>query len=60
MLDQGFGHLWQGSQKRQNEPLRRLYFAGEHCSADYWGFMNGAAETSRSVAEKVLKRMRVR
>lgn len=42
------------------EPVRRLYFAGEHCSADYWGFMNGAAETGRSVAEKVLKRMRVR
>lgn len=41
-------------------PVRRLYFAGEHCSSEYWGFMNGAAETGRKVAEQVLKRMRVR
>ena len=41
------------------EPVRRLYFAGEHCSTEYWGFMNGAAETGRSAAEKVLKKMRV-
>jgi len=41
-------------------PVRCLYFAGEHCSADYWGFMNGAAETGRLAAEKVLKKMRVR
>ncbi|MCC6459673.1 MAG: FAD-dependent oxidoreductase, partial [Saprospiraceae bacterium] len=42
------------------EPVRRLYFAGEHTSTEYWGFMNGAAETGRRVAEKVLKKMRVR
>lgn len=41
-------------------PVRRLYFAGEHCSADYWGFMNGAAETGRIAAEKVLRKMRVK
>ena len=41
-------------------PVRRLYFAGEHCSTEYWGFMNGAAESGRKVAEQVLKRMRVR
>jgi monoamine oxidase len=40
-------------------PVRRLYFAGEHCSSDYWGFMNGAAETGRRAAEKVLRKMRV-
>lgn len=42
------------------EPVRRLYFAGEHCSTDFWGFMNGAAETGRRAAEKVLTKMRVR
>ncbi|MCK6692987.1 MAG: FAD-dependent oxidoreductase [Thermoanaerobaculia bacterium] len=42
------------------EPVRRLYFAGEHTSTEYWGFMNGAAETGRRVAEKMLKKMRVR
>ena len=39
-------------------PVRRLYFAGEHCSTDYWGFMNGAAETGRKVAEKVLRKIK--
>ncbi len=42
------------------DPVRRLYFAGEHCSTDFWGFMNGGAETGRKVADKVLKKMRVR
>ena len=42
------------------EPVRRLYFAGEHTSTEYWGFMNGAAETGRKAAEKILKKMRVR
>jgi monoamine oxidase len=41
------------------EPVRRLYFAGEHCSTSFWGFMNGAAETGRQAAELVLKKMRV-
>lgn len=41
-------------------PVRRLFFAGEHCSTEYWGFMNGAAETGRKAAEKLLKKMRVR
>ncbi len=41
------------------EPVRHLYFAGEHTSTDYWGFMNGAAETGRRVAEKVLRKMRI-
>ncbi len=42
------------------EPVRQLYFAGEHCSTEHWGFMNGAAETGRKAAEKVLKKMRIR
>lgn len=40
------------------EPVRRLYFAGEHCSTDFWGFMNGGAETGRRVAAKVGKKAR--
>lgn len=42
------------------EPVRCLYFAGEHTSTEYWGFMNGAAETGRKAAEQILKKMRVR
>lgn len=41
-------------------PVRNLWFAGEHTSIDYWGFMNGAAESGRKAAEKVLKKMKVK
>ncbi|OLY91360.1 monoamine oxidase [Cnuella takakiae] len=37
------------------KPVGNLFFAGEHCSAYYQGFMNGAAETGRMVAGEVLK-----
>lgn len=36
------------------EPVRRLYFAGEHCSDAFWGFMNGGAESGRVAAEALL------
>ena len=36
------------------EPVGRLFFAGEHCSYEYQGYMNGAAETGRRAAENVL------
>jgi monoamine oxidase len=32
-----------------------LFFAGEHCSSYFLGFMNGAAETGRMAAEAVAK-----
>jgi monoamine oxidase len=38
-------------------PVRNLYFAGEHCSHDHWGFMNGAAETGRLAAEKIIEKV---
>lgn len=35
-------------------PIDRTFlFAGEHCSADFQGFMNGAAETGRQAAERI-------
>ena len=36
------------------EPVGNLYFAGEHCSADFQGFMNGGAETGRRAAQALL------
>ena len=33
-------------------------FAGEHCSSNFQGFMNGAAETGRVAAETVLAKMK--
>jgi monoamine oxidase len=37
-----------------SEPFNHLLFAGEHTSADYWGFMNGGAESGRRAAETLL------
>ena len=37
------------------KPVGNLFFAGEHCSSYFQGFMNGAAETGRIAAEEVVK-----
>ena len=37
------------------EPIGNFFFAGEHCSELFQGFMNGAAETGRRVAETMVK-----
>lgn len=34
--------------------IGNLYFAGEHCSYDFQGFMEGAATTGKSVAEEII------
>ncbi|MCB9894798.1 MAG: FAD-dependent oxidoreductase [Planctomycetes bacterium] len=36
------------------EPVGNLLFAGEHCSSDFQGYMNGGAETGRLAAEQIL------
>lgn len=38
----------------EGEPIGNILFAGEHCSADFQGFMNGAAESGRLAAEQIL------
>jgi len=40
------------------KPVGRLLFAGEHCSLDFQGFMNGGAETGRVAAESILAAVR--
>jgi monoamine oxidase len=35
------------------KPVGRLRFAGEHCSIEHQGFMNGGAETGRRAAEAI-------
>lgn len=35
-------------------PVGNLFFAGEHCSYDFQGYMNGAAQTGADVAKAVL------
>jgi monoamine oxidase len=42
-------------------PVGNIYFAGEHVSRDFQGYMNGGAQTGRvaagKIAEKILKRV---
>lgn len=39
------------------KPIDNLLFAGEHCSLDFQGYMNGAAQTGRLAAEEIMKRI---
>jgi monoamine oxidase len=48
---------WTGLRGAEARPVANLFFAGEHCSLDYQGFMNGGAETGRLAAGAVLKRL---
>ena len=34
-------------------PIDNIYFAGEHVSGQFQGFMNGAAETGKKAAEQI-------
>ncbi len=38
------------------QPVGNFYFAGEHCSINFQGFMNGAAETGRETASKIVEK----
>ncbi len=38
-------------------PVGNIFFAGEHVSKEYQGYMNGAAETARVAVETMLSRM---
>ncbi|MGE3538728.1 MAG: FAD-dependent oxidoreductase [Candidatus Tectimicrobiota bacterium] len=52
--------LWSESDdpaQRQEVHVGNLVFAGEHVSAEFYGFMNGAAQTGRLAAEYVLRRL---
>ncbi len=37
------------------KPVGNLFFAGEHCSRDFQGFMNGGAETGKQAALALIK-----
>ncbi len=38
-------------------PVGNLFFAGEHCSYEFQGFMNGAAHSARKVANIILDKL---
>jgi len=39
-------------------PVGNMHFAGEHCSTDFKGYMNGGAETGRLAAESIIARLK--
>ena len=39
------------------KPVGNILFAGEQCSRDFQGFMNGGAETGRRAAEEIIKKL---
>ncbi len=39
-------------------PIGNIFFAGEHCSKNFQGFMNGSAETGRMAAYDIYERIR--
>lgn len=51
---------WTTISGMEMEPVGNVYFAGEHCSSDSQGFMNGGAETGRVVAQTILKKMKAK
>ncbi|RYY30557.1 MAG: FAD-dependent oxidoreductase [Sphingobacteriaceae bacterium] len=46
-----------GIRGAERRPVGNLHFAGEHCSLEFQGFMNGAAETGRMAAAEILAKM---
>lgn len=49
---------WTKIAGEEGKATGNLFFAGEHCSQDYQGYMNGGAETGRRAAEAILTKWR--
>lgn len=45
---------WTGIRGAEGESVGRLYFAGEHCSLEAQGFMEGGCETGEAAAREVI------
>ncbi len=48
---------WTTIRGAEQIPVDNMFFAGEHCSRDFQGFMNGGAQTGREAAEAILKKI---
>ncbi len=51
---------WTSISGAEFEPNGNIYFCGEHCSSEAQGYMEGGAETGRSVAENIVKKFSVK
>lgn len=48
---------WTSISGKEIEPIGNILFAGEHCSEEFQGYMNGGAETGRRAAEELIKKV---
>ena len=48
---------WTGIRGAEGRTVGNLYFAGEHTSLDWQGYMNGGAESGRVAAEALIARL---
>lgn len=44
---------WTKYGEEVSRPIDNVYFAGEHCSDDFQGFMNGAIETAKKAVQNI-------
>lgn len=47
---------WTTIAGHEAKPVGNFYFAGEHCSNNFQGFMNGAAESGRETAIQLIEK----
>lgn len=45
---------WTSIAGAEGEPVGNLFFAGEHCSYDFQGYMNGAAQSGLDTAKAIM------
>jgi len=50
---------WTTIKGKEIEPIGNMFFAGEHCSEDYQGFMEGGAVTGRIAASNILRKLNI-
>ncbi len=50
---------WSSLSGWEGKPVGNIFFAGEHVSKEFQGYMNGAAETARVAVEKMVSRISV-
>ncbi len=51
---------WTRIRGAEGESWERLYFAGEHCSLEHQGFMEGGCETGEAAADEILQDLGIR
>lgn len=52
------GQWTNGELDAMADPVGNVFFAGEHLSEDFQGYMNGAAQTGRETAEHIIKKLK--